>query len=502
MIATCFKPYTIVENGNFPKITVIKIRSADYAGVSYLNNKFTYLFIGCRFNKLIIENEDLIDFENISVHFFNCFIEDLEIKNISSNNIRLGFNNSLIRGIIENANILHIDVTNCLLHNSFYISKVKTVNISYYDDRHNMLDWKVMLSSLNNNFNYVFHHTNSFYLYDCSTIIFEMNESSSDKIGVYRDKFFDGNERKVSYKLNEQQKKQFKVALRIQYSALEKHDATKIIGARLTSLELNGFCTGQLDIENSKIDNIFLSELTCEKWAVLYNIRPFRMDADEKKLQIQRCNLEKFTFDNFSFDDYSTISLYRNRFEKTLMISCNFPEEIEGFEKFKILGNIHYPDRRDDNYYKARYETFLRLKKIIEDSGNVYEAQKFQAVSNEALKKIENLPQSDKFILDINNISNNHGLSISQPFLLILFFSAFFYILYLWSLRHIFTCDEVNFNLIGYYFAFLDITHRADFMVNKDELNGLSYTIDYLNKIVSGFLIYQFIAAFRKYGKK
>jgi hypothetical protein len=63
-------------------------------------------------------------------------------------------------------------------------------------------------------------------------------------------------------------------------------------------------------------------------------------------------------------------------------------------------------------------------------------------------------------------------------------------------------CNEIDYDLIGYYFAFLDITHRSDFLVSKSELSGWSVTIDYLNKILVGFLIYQFIAAFRKYGKK
>lgn len=63
--------------------------------------------------------------------------------------------------------------------------------------------------------------------------------------------------------------------------------------------------------------------------------------------------------------------------------------------------------------------------------------------------------------------------------------------------------DSIDWNLFGYYFSFLDITHRTDFLVSKKEgLNGFSLTIDYINKIVLGFFIYQFIASFRKYGKK
>ena len=147
-------------------------------------------------------------------------------------------------------------------------------------------------------------------------------------------------------------------------------------------------------------------------------------------------------------------------------------------------------------------EKIEKLKKLLEASGNFYESQKLQAVSNEALRKIANLPFWDRLILKINSLSNNHGLSIKEPFFATIILSAIFYILYLWTLGRMFNSNQIDYDLIGYYFAFLDITHRTDFLVTKDELSGLSVTIDYLNKILVGFLIYQFIAAFRKYGKK
>ncbi len=123
-------------------------------------------------------------------------------------------------------------------------------------------------------------------------------------------------------------------------------------------------------------------------------------------------------------------------------------------------------------------------------------------VSNEALKQVESIPAQDKFILWVNSFSNNHGLSIGRPFIWLIIVSIIFYICYLWTLDKIFICSSIDWNLIGYYFSFLDITHRTDFLVNKNELSGLSLFIDYFNKIITGFFIYQFVASFRKYGKK
>jgi len=219
-------------------------------------------------------------------------------------------------------------------------------------------------------------------------------------------------------------------------------------------------------------------------------------------MEINKSNLDKVWFDNIAFNDYSIISFYRIKFGQTRITSCEFPETYKGFDKLKTVENIHYPDKLDENYYKTRYETFLQLKKLLESSGNFYESQKLQAVSNEALRKISNLPFWDRLILKINSLSNNHGLSIKEPFFGTLILCAIFYILYLWSLGRMFNKNGIDFDLIGYYFTFLDFTHRSDFLVSKSELSGLSVTIDYINKIIVGFLIYQFIAAFRKYGKK
>ena len=55
----------------------------------------------------------------------------------------------------------------------------------------------------------------------------------------------------------------------------------------------------------------------------------------------------------------------------------------------------------------------------------------------------------------------------------------------------------------GYYFTFLDPTHKIDFLKDKGvTLSGWSSLVDFLGRIVVGYGIYQFISAFRKHGKK
>lgn len=128
--------------------------------------------------------------------------------------------------------------------------------------------------------------------------------------------------------------------------------------------------------------------MTVQLGANLYDIKPFRRESEEIKLEIHKSNLDKFWFDNISFDEYLIISLYRNKFGQTTITACDFPSKYKDFEKIHTVENIPNPEKKDKNYFKTRYETFLQLKKQLESSGNFYEAQKFQAISNEALKKI------------------------------------------------------------------------------------------------------------------
>lgn len=485
-------PYKIVQNKDYLEDSKIVIKASNFTNLSFQEGKFTFIFIGCLFKKLEIENSEIIDFEKINILFTDCFIYEINIKNIVTTNLSISFGNSILKGKIENENLKNVSINNCFPNNSLFLLNLKSVTISYTDP----IRWEKLLKSSKVTLEILFTKKRSFNIRDCKEITFTFNENKTGKVGFYKEL------NKIAYYLNEEEKKKFNISLSINYSADKEHTSTKIINAQLSALSISGYSTGKLAIENCKIDNWYISEFSTQLGANFYNIRPFRKEVEERKLEIKNSNLDKVLFNNIAFNDYSIISFYRNRFGQTTFTACDFPSKLKEFDKIKIIENIHYPDKKDKNYFKIRYETFLQLKKVLEASGNVYETLKLQAVSNEELKRIEDLSFWDKVILYINSFSNNHGLSIKRPFLGIFISSAFFYILYLWSLERIFNHNDIDFNLIGYYFSFLDITHRTDFLVSKAELNGWSVFIDYLNKIVTGFFIYQFIAAFRKYGKK
>src|SRR5690606_32654497 len=308
------------------------------------------------------------------------------------------------------------------------------------------------------------------------------------------------NDYKVGFFLTEDQKELLNINLHIKYSPEIDHKETKIINSKLNSLSLTGYVNGNLSIESTKVNNWYIRDFTTEFGASFYNISPSK--SIESKIEIHKSNLDKSWFDNIAFSSYKLISFYRTKFGKTTFTSCDFPSNSTSFESFTALENVHYPENKPDKYYKDQYEIFLQLKWQLEGTGNFYESQKLQAISNDALMKIEDISCWDKFILQTNSLSNNHGLSIARPLKWFVLFSFVLYLLYLISVRRILLDTDFDPTLIGYYFSFIDLTHRNDFLVEKEHFSAWTLSIDYINKVLTGYFIYQFISAFRKYGKK
>lgn len=268
-----------------------------------------------------------------------------------------------------------------------------------------------------------------------------------------------------------------------------------------------GLFNSSISIDNCKINELVLDGCSFSNQATFYNIKPIENKIASSFVEVCQTNLNNVLFDNFFFNKYNKVSFYRNSFENVKFISCEFPESLSDLNK-KILTvkDIYRPELKENNYDKVRYETFIQLKNAVEKSGNYYEANKLKAASDEALKNIKDLPVWDKIILCLNGFSNSHGQSFGRTLAVFIFSTIFLYILYLSSFNvYIQLFTQFDMYYVNHYFSFIDITHKKDFLnpeCKTFETRFLSLFIDYCSKIWIGYLIYQFIAAFRKYAKK
>ncbi|TFF33464.1 hypothetical protein [Mucilaginibacter psychrotolerans] len=498
------QPYVPINAQFFKEPVTIKLRAADFKGVAVIPGQMAVSFQFCFFPDLFIENDDDIDFEEVSLSFQNCFVMNLKVENIKSKNISLRLHGCVFAGRISAPELMVVSLNNCLLKYGITLLNLQKVELSYTTENIFPYWWKQLFYQLNiKDLKSFLTEEQRYQLHNIGQVLIRSSRKDTDKPGFYR---FPNNtlpEYKFGYKLSNEEYALLKVSIHIEFPTDETDKNTQIENVSLHSLALVGNPGGKVTIENVHVGNWYLSEFSPKDGASFYNIDPRKPHNEETKIGIHRCNLDKVWFDNVYFGDFDRLSFYRSKFSNAIFTSCSFPEDYAAYEKFLPIENIHYPEKQTANHHKDQYEIFLQLKKALEATGNIYEALKLQAISQMALHKITTIGGGDKFILWTNRVSNDHGLSIRKPFIWFLRITIPGYLLYLLCAGLLFQPTKFDPDLIGYYFSFIDLTHKIDFLKEKNgDLNALSLTLDYVAKLFVGYIIFQFVVAFRKYGKK
>jgi hypothetical protein len=176
-------------------------------------------------------------------------------------------------------------------------------------------------------------------------------------------------------------------------------------------------------------------------------------------------------------------------------------------------------DKENKDYYMQMVSFYNQLRKLYESLGDIVEASLYQSKAMDNQQRLLRLNYQlkhnnqlkgrfsnegfDLFNFWLNKISNNHGESWRQALVFFLIISFSFYSAYYFSLFHqeSFTCQGVG-EFLGDFFDFLDITHKQNFLVDKQLLNPFSKAIDFFGRLLMGYAIYQFIVAFRRHGRK
>ncbi|WP_294678301.1 hypothetical protein [uncultured Fluviicola sp.] len=159
------------------------------------------------------------------------------------------------------------------------------------------------------------------------------------------------------------------------------------------------------------------------------------------------------------------------------------------------------------NSLSDRKETYRQLKIVAEKNSDVSMKLLFHKYEMRAYLKILKVQKgktSDKFILRLNQISNNHGLNWFRAFCWLLGLSILWYTFVKYNLKQTEFAPELIGSEIGRFISFINPIHQFDkvFYVDQDLLVNNALLFDGISRITSAYLIYQFISAFRKYSKK
>jgi hypothetical protein len=389
---------------------------------------------------------------------------------------------------------INLDIRNSL--GTYFIENIKKLNVSFTAENIFPELWKNIFKIEKN----IFKIKTSFYVASSREVRFFsnlFNIDNSTKRGLIRRREEMVSNYKISYIPSEKELELLDINISLNFKASLAYDTAVIKHLRLNSLTLKGKPSEIVKIEESKINEIFLHNFSPQNEFKLYQIEPLNREG---KFEIHESSLENTWFDNVQLDQYKLVSFFKSSLSNIKFTSTTFPKTSTNFKSFQSLENIHYPDQKKDFYYKDQYEIFLQLRMALLKTGNTYEAQKMKSISYNALNNVSDVSRLDKTILFLNKLTNRHGISPFRAFFLLIPISIFIYLLYLNSLGLLFG-ESINWNLVANYFSFLDITHKSNFMVSKDLLHPFSIVLDFTNKIVLGYLIYQFISGFRKFGK-
>jgi hypothetical protein len=503
------------ENCHFPKGILFNINTQ----IQHLP-KLTISFISCYIQEFKDDGINIISTdlksEEISINFFNCVISDFELKNCQFKHLYFGntiFYNS--RLLVNSCEINAVQFNNCL--GTFFVTESKNleVNISYSDNnlvhRRNKVFELIMDILAAEGIRKIFEYKTCYYLHNLKKINVWSYKSENQgykiesvyiKEGVFK--------KEIKYYLSQKELSLLNITLdiKLKSSVTEK---VNIKDAFLNSISISGESDALIDIENIKCNSAYLHEFS-SKDARFYNIEA---QTKESKFEIKNSDLTNAWFNKVDFKSFELVSFYKTTLERTIFSATKFPSKIEA------LSNIHYPDKKEDNYFDSQYENYKQLKTALNNQGNQIQALEMHQKMYDAIEKSKNLKSQDKFILFLNRISNKHGTSIKHAFWIILGLIFVFYIAYClglsqapyefgwkgWNSFYIAISESFVFLLdnLKCMTILANPAHRINDLIdvnNNKSLSTFSYAISFFSRIFIGWGYYQFVSAFRKFGKK
>jgi len=243
--------------------------------------------------------------------------------------------------------------------------------------------------------------------------------------------------------------------------------------------------------------------------------------------------LGKSEFSQCDFDSFSSFQYYNSKLTDCYISGSKLPRssKIVIHDSDKVVSDVCEKTNQLMSFYN-------QLKRVLEIQGESVSSGRFHAKAmkqQSILLKNTNIEydtsdnffertwtwlvhHSDLFTFRLNGLSSRHGDSWFRAFLFILVCTPAFFLLYNivgaaygLELSNPFKLSNWNFVIDGfsntwvnkkYLFEFFLPIHRFDFMEHTISTNAWTAFIDFVSRIAIGYGIYQFIAAFRRHGRR
>ncbi|MEX0810890.1 MAG: hypothetical protein WD048_01655 [Chitinophagales bacterium] len=322
-----------------------------------------------------------------------------------------------------------------------------------------------------------------------------------------------------TYKYFSNNKDLNKIDLNVNILIHENKNKTEFIRIKnsiLSSLKIIGKSTSKIDIEDSRINKLSLYHIEISDFKI-YNLKSRKLPGSY--FNSSKSILNNVWFDRVDFSSFEKVNFYRSTLSKSMFTNVTFPKEIYA------CPNINKPKKLP----KDEYENYRQLKYALANQADQVGALEMHQKMFAAYDSREDLNWEDRLVTYANKVSNNHGISIWRALRLILilniiiiplllpitFSNAPYHFGWVDFTSFLIAIKNTSLSVFNYFFSeenikvltiMLNPVHRVStietILNDSYTLSSVSYVISFLVRIINAWLIYQFVAAFRKFGKK
>lgn len=274
----------------------------------------------------------------------------------------------------------------------------------------------------------------------------------------------------------------------------EKEERTYILNVpSFKSLSFKGMYAN-LTVKSIKVNRISFAFFKSVNASLSY-ISPIGNDSE---ILIKTTEFANCKFWKVDLKEFRNFKCYESNFQdsKFSLVSC--PDKIiSGFKLDEIYTQIPTDDEEHE-YYRQ----FYLIYSSGQDFDNALTAKSKQLNSYFQTHK-NHLSFEKKIIFHLSKWSNEFGTNWMRALAIwIILLPSIIYIAYLASLGiYLKLGHPIGWNFVSSFFEFINPTHSMPFLMEKSQFGNWTIPIDFLCRIVIGFGIYQFITAFRRYGK-
>lgn len=281
------QPYVPIQNQQFDHLE-LSITQNQFAGVEEEPGNLSISFIGCAFKKLVLNNSELIAFPDISIGFTSCYIGEIEVKEVISDNIQMAFLSCFLDGKIDNNVLQSVSLQNCYIPSALFLMRLQRLQISFTSKTLNRKRWIGLLRKMGlTSIKKLREQRQNYHAHQCQEIRFTTDfDHTANALG-------------------------FIFSLSLFYGEEQKDKKTHIEKGYFTGLSLDGTASGTIKIDRVRTDAFYLRNFSPQEEATFFDLRPMAPYGSDTKFEIHQSDLDSAWFDTIAFGQYAGLTVYR-----------------------------------------------------------------------------------------------------------------------------------------------------------------------------------------------